>query len=139
MPYLFQSLFEEIMDDLKNFKTDVDKDRVIINNLIRMTNSLRGDVYNNIINMNFLNKVEIIKQYRQSVMYKDNVDFFIPVLEKFSKFKVLTMAVVYFYCTRIYVIIFIIHTCKRVLYLYMCLYLNSCDYTLNVKKVVPFN
>ena len=41
MPYLFQYLFEEIKSDLKNLKTDVDKDRVIIDNLIRMTNSLK--------------------------------------------------------------------------------------------------
>ena len=95
MPYLFQYLFEEIMNDLKNLKTDKDKDRVIIDTLIRMTNSLSGDVYNNNINMNFLNKIEIIKQYRQSVMYEDNVDFFKTIIQKFLKFKVLTMAVVY--------------------------------------------
>ena len=41
-----------------------------------MTNSLSCDVYNNNFNMNFLNKVEVIKQYRQSVMYEHNVDFF---------------------------------------------------------------
>ena len=95
MPYLFQYLFAEIMNDLKNLKTDIDKDRVIIDNLIRISNSLRCDVYNNNINMNFLNKVEVIKQYRQSVMYEDNVDFFKTIIQKFQKFKVLTMAVVY--------------------------------------------
>ena len=95
MPCLFQYLFEEIMNDLKNLKTDIDKDRVIIDNLLRMTNSLRCDVYNNNINMIFLNKVEIIKQYRQSVMYEDNVDFFKTIIQKFQKYKVLTMAVVY--------------------------------------------
>ena len=76
-------------------KTDKDKDRVITDNLIRMTNSLRFDVYNNTINMNFLNKVEVIEQYRQSVMYEDNVDFFKTIIQKIQKFKVLTMAVVY--------------------------------------------
>ena len=95
MPFLFQSLYEDIMDDLKNLKTEKEKDQVIIDNLIRMTISLRCDVYNNNIDMNFLNKVEIIQQYRQSVMCEDNVDFFKPVIEKFLKFKVLTMAVVY--------------------------------------------
>ena len=95
MPYLFQYLFEETMNDLKNLKTDKDKDRVIIDTLIRMTDSLSRDVYNNNINMNFLNKIEIIKQYRQSVMYEDNVDFFKSIIQKFQKFKVLTMAVVY--------------------------------------------
>ena len=95
MPYFFQYFFEEVMNYLKNLKTDRDKDRVIIDTLIRMTNSLRSDVYNNNINMNFLNEVEIIKQYRQSVMYEDNVDFFKTIIQKFQKFKVLTMAVVY--------------------------------------------
>ena len=95
MPYLFQYLYEEIMNDLKNLKTDKEKDQVIIDNLMRMTNSLSCDVYNNNINMNFLNKVEVIKQYRQSVMYEYNVDFFKSIIEKFLKFKVLTMAVVY--------------------------------------------
>ena len=95
MPYLFQYLFEDLMNDLKNLKTDKEKDLVIINNLIRMTNSLSCDVYNNNINMNFLNKVEVTKQYRQSVMCEDNVDFFKTIIEKFLKFKVLTMAVVY--------------------------------------------
>ena len=95
MPYLFQYLYEEIMNDLKNLKTDKEKDQIIIDNLIRMTNSLSCDVYNNNINMNFLNKVEVIKQYRQSVMYEHNVDFFKSIIEKFLKFKVLTMAVVY--------------------------------------------
>ena len=96
MPYLFQYLFEELMNDLKNLKTDRDKDRVIIDTLIRMSNSLRSDVYNNInINMNFLKKVEIIKKYRQCVMYEDNVDFFTTIKQKFQRFKVLTMAVVY--------------------------------------------
>ena len=95
MPFLFQYLFEEILNDLKNLKTDIDKDRVIIDNLIRMTNSLRCDVYNNNINMNFLNKVEIIEQYRQSVMYEDNVGFFKTIIQKFQNFKVLTMTVVF--------------------------------------------
>ena len=95
MPYLFQLLYEEIMDDLKNLETDKEKDLVIINNLIKMTKSLSYDVYNNNINLNFLNKVEVIKQYRQSVMYEDNVDFFKTIIEKFLKFKLLTMSVVY--------------------------------------------
>ena len=93
MPYLFQSLYEEIMDDLNNLKTEKDQD--IIDNLIRMTKSLSCDGYNKNINMNFLNKVEVIKQYRQSVINDGNVDFFKSVIEKFVKFKVLVMAVVY--------------------------------------------
>ena len=53
MPYLIQYLYEDIMNDLKNLKTDKEKNVVIIDKLIRMTNSLSCDVYNNKINMIF--------------------------------------------------------------------------------------
>ena len=59
-----------------------------------MTRCLSYDVYNNNLDMNFLNPVEIIKQYRQSVMYIDNVNFFKSVIEKFQKLKIMTMAAV---------------------------------------------
>ena len=65
MPIIFQQLYGEIMNDLVILKTDKHKDRVSIDNLIRIANSLSCDVYNN-INMNFSNKVEVIKQYRQT-------------------------------------------------------------------------
>ena len=94
MPYLFQYLYEEIRNDLKNLKTDIDKDEVTIDNLLRMANCLSCDVYNNKIIMNFSNKLEVIKQYRQSVINDGNVDFCKPVVKKFLKYKVLTMAVV---------------------------------------------
>ena len=77
-------------------KTDEDEDRVIVDNLRRMSNSLSRYIYNNNINMNFLSKVEVIKQYRQSVMNSGNVVFFFrSIKEKLSKFKVVTMAVIY--------------------------------------------
>ena len=55
-----------------------DKDYVTIFNLIKMVLCLRYDVYNNNIDMDFLNKVEVIKQYRQSV------------IEQFQKIKIRT-------------------------------------------------
>ena len=60
-----------------------------------MAISLSCDVYKNISEMNFLSKVEVFKQYRQSVINSGNVAFFRSITEKFLKFKVITMAVVY--------------------------------------------
>ena len=95
MVHVFQHLYEEIMNDLKNLKTDKDEDQVVFDNLIRMSNSLSCVIYNKIINMNFSTKVEVMKEYRQSVMNSETVDFFKSVIENFLKFKVSTMAVVY--------------------------------------------
>ena len=44
--------------------------------------------------MDFLNKVEGIKQKGQSVMNRENVTFFISVIQNFLKLKVRTMAIV---------------------------------------------
>ena len=40
-----------------------------------MIHCLNYDVHNKIIDMNFLNKVEVKKQFRQSVMSSENVCF----------------------------------------------------------------
>ena len=53
--------------------------------------------------MNFLKKVEVIKQYRQSVMNSGNVNFFRPIIENVLKFKVLMMAVAYANDTKLLV------------------------------------
>ena len=45
--------------------------------------------------MDFSNKLEGIKQYRQPVMNKENVDFPNYVIQKFQRLKIMTMAVVY--------------------------------------------
>ena len=95
MPNIFHHFYEKTTNELRNLKTDKEEDQVIINNLFKMIHCSRYDVYNNNIDMDFLNKVEVIKQYRQSVMNSGNVDLFETVIEKFLKFKVLTMAVVY--------------------------------------------
>ena len=51
-----------------------------------MIHCLSYDVYNNDIDMDFLNKVEVIKQNRQSVRISENVEFFSSV-KKFSEIK----------------------------------------------------
>ena len=75
-------------------KTDKDQDQVGIKNLSKMIHCLSYDVYKKIINMDFSNKVEVLKQYRQSVMNRKNVGFFISVIHKFLELKVRTMAIV---------------------------------------------
>ena len=42
-----------------------------------MITSLRYDVYNIINNIEFLNKNDVIKQYRQYVMTSENIDFLV--------------------------------------------------------------
>ena len=60
-----------------------------------MIHSFRYNVYNNNINMDFLNKVEFSKQYGQTVMNFENVNFFKSVIQKFQKLQIMTMAAVY--------------------------------------------
>ena len=81
---IIQDLNEEITNELGNLKTDQDKDQAFINNLENI-DCLRYDGYNNNIGMDFLNKVEIIKQYRQSVMNSGNVDYFGSGIQKFQR------------------------------------------------------
>ena len=45
--------------------------------------------------MDFLKKIEVIKQYRQSVMKSENVNFFKCVIQKVQRLKVMTMVVKY--------------------------------------------
>ena len=45
--------------------------------------------------MDFFQKVEVIKQYRQPVMNIENVDSFRSVIQKCQRLKIMTMAVVY--------------------------------------------
>ena len=60
-----------------------------------MIHCLSYDVYNNNIDVDFLNKAEVVKQNRKSVMNRENVEFFKSVIEKFLEFKLRTMAIVY--------------------------------------------
>ena len=92
MPTIIEDLYEEITNELRNLKTDKDEDQVIIINLLEMIHCLRYDVYNNNSDMDFLNKVEGIKQYRQTVMNSENGNFFKSVIQKIQRLKIETMA-----------------------------------------------
>ena len=92
---IIQVLYEEITHDLRILETDKDEDQVIIDNLLKRIHCLSYDVYNNNIDMDFLNKVVVIKQYRQSVINSGNKDFFLPIVQKFQRLKIMTMVVVY--------------------------------------------
>ena len=63
MPTIIQDLYEEIFHDLRNLKSIKDEDQDIVDNLLKMIHCLSYDVYNNNIDMDFLNKVQAIKQY----------------------------------------------------------------------------
>ena len=43
------------------------------------------DLYNIIIDMDFLKKVDIIKQYTQTIMNRGKVDFFRSVMQKIQR------------------------------------------------------
>ena len=75
MPKIIQHLYEKIFNQLINLKTDKDKDQNIINNLLEKIGSLNYDVYMNNIIMEFLYNIEVIKQYRISVMNSEKIDF----------------------------------------------------------------
>ena len=51
-------------------------------------------VYINNIHLDVLNKVEVIKQYRHTVMKSENVGFFGSVIQKFQRSKIMTMVTV---------------------------------------------
>ena len=94
MPTIIQGLYEEITKELGNLKTDKDEDQVIVNNLVKMIHCLSYHVYNNNIDIDFLNKVEVIKQHRHLVINSENKDFFLPIVQKFQRLKIMTMVVV---------------------------------------------
>ena len=45
--------------------------------------------------MDFLNKVEVVKRYRRSVLSCENVDSFSSVIQKFQRLKLMTMVVLF--------------------------------------------
>ena len=83
MSTILQDLYEEITHDLRNLKSSKDEDQVVVDNLFKMIPCLSYDVYNNNIDMDFSEKVEVIKQYRQSVINNGNRDFFFLWYKKF--------------------------------------------------------
>ena len=58
------------------------KIKLFFNNLLKLIHCLNYDVYNSNIDRDFLNKVEVIKQYRQAVMNSKNVKFFKSLTQK---------------------------------------------------------
>ena len=75
MSTIAQDKYEETTNEFRNLKTIKDEDQVIINNLLKMIHCLGYDVYNSNIDTDFLNKVEVNKQYRQTAMNSENVSF----------------------------------------------------------------
>ena len=75
-----QDLYEEITNELRNLKSDKDKNQVLISNLLKMNHCLSYKIYNSNIDMDFLRQVEVMKQYRQSVINSEIVGFFSSVI-----------------------------------------------------------
>ena len=67
MPTIIKDLYEEITNELRNLGTDKNVDQVIINKLLKMIRYLMYDIFYKNIDVTFSNKVEVIKQYRQTV------------------------------------------------------------------------
>ena len=76
MPTVIQNFYEETTNEFGNVKFDKEKDQDIIDNLLKMIRCLSYGVHNNNIDMDFSNKIEVIKQYKQSVMNSKKVIFF---------------------------------------------------------------
>ena len=95
MPTIIQDLYEEITNELRKLTTGKDDDQVINKNLLKKIHCLKYDVYINNIYVHFLNKVEIIKHYKQTVMNGENNNFFKSVIQNFQELKIMTMAAVY--------------------------------------------
>ena len=79
----------------RNLKTNKDEDQVINIRVSKMIHCLRYDVYNNNIDMDILNKVEVFKQYRQPVMNRENFDYFKSVIQKLLELDVRAMAMLF--------------------------------------------
>ena len=60
-----------------------------------MIRSLRYDVFDYDINMEFLNKNKVIKQYRQCLMNSEDEDFSRSVIQNFLELKVRTIVIVH--------------------------------------------
>ena len=85
MPTIIQDFYEEPTNEIGNLKTDRDKDQVIIIKLSKIIHCLIYGVYNKNIDRDFVNKVEVIKQLKQSRMNSETVDFFASVIQKLQR------------------------------------------------------
>ena len=95
MPTIIQDIYEELTHELRTLKTYKDIDQVINYNLLKLSHCLSYDVFKIKNDMDYLDQVEVIKQYRQSVTISQNVDFFRSIIQKFQRVKIMTMVVVY--------------------------------------------
>ena len=94
MPTLIQPLYEELINILKNTIWIKIKINLNVNKILKIIRSSKSDVYNDKIDMEFLNKIEVNKQYRQSVINTENIASFCSVIQKFLRLKVITVAIV---------------------------------------------
>ena len=95
MPTIIKKLYKELTNQLIHLKTDKDEDKDFIDNFLKTIRYLSYCVYNKNIDMRFLNKLEAIKQYRQSVMNNENFNFFITVIFISQTLQIMTMGVVF--------------------------------------------
>ena len=85
------------MNQLRKLKTEKDRGQLITNDLLKMIRSLRCDVYNNNKNNNirFLNKIEVNKQYRQSVKNSEKTPLFRSVIKKLLEMQIKNMVIIH--------------------------------------------
>ena len=87
MHIVIKRFHKELFNQLQNLKTAKGKDQINITKSQKIIRSLRYDVYNGFIYIESRNKIELIKQYRQSVMTSEFIDFSHSVIQNFSGFK----------------------------------------------------
>ena len=67
MPTIIQDFFEQITSEIRILKTDNARDQVNKSNKLIKIHCISYDVYNIIIDMDFSNKVEVIKQNKKNL------------------------------------------------------------------------
>ena len=82
MPTLIQDLYEEITHGSISLKTDKVFYHGSFDNLLKMIHCLSYNVYNNFLDVDFLNKVEFNKQCSQFLMNSENVNFLKSVSQR---------------------------------------------------------
>ena len=95
MPTIIQDLYEEVTHDLRTLKASKDEDQVVIKKLSKMIHCFSYDVYNNNIDMDSLNKVEVNIKFKQTIINSGNKDFFLPLVQKFQRLNIMTIDAVY--------------------------------------------
>ena len=73
MPTILQHMYKEIINQLINLETDKDEDQLIIITLIKTILCLYCHFFISNIILESLIIIQVIKQYRQSVIFSENV------------------------------------------------------------------